>query len=89
MTREEIEKLTPQERVAGYLSHSSQLAYLGARLRVAKEDEEWTSQEELDWDAAVDALDNWYYSIKEDEWETIKIVESILAKLTRGEWPVI
>lgn len=94
MIKDEIEKLTPQERVAGYLFRSARLADLGARLRTKYKDvstdyyEGWNEQEEAEWDSIVDDLAEWFYAIKEDEKPLISLVESVLGPLTRAEWPI-
>ena len=95
MNREQVAKLTPQERVAGYLFRSAQLADCGARLRTKYKDvstdysEGWSEEEELEWDSICDDLDVWWHEIKEDEWPTIHIAESVLNPLTCAEWPVV
>ena len=94
MNAEQIEKLSPQERVAGYLALSAKLAEIGARLRTKHKDvatdyhEGWTGEEEAEWDACTDEMDAWFYAIKGDEWPVIKHVEVVLAPLTRAEWPI-
>jgi len=91
MRTEEIRKLSPQERVAGYLALSAKLAEIGARLRTKHkgDDEGWTAEEEAEWDACTDELEGWFYAIKEDEKPVIEVVESILGPLTRAEWPIM
>lgn len=94
MTKDEIEKLTPQERVAGYLFRLARLADLGARLRTKYKDvstdysEGWNESEQAEWDSFCDDLDDWFYSIKDDEKEVIQRVDSVLGQLTRAEWPL-
>jgi hypothetical protein len=58
MKKEEIKKLKPAERVAGYLVHMAAVAEVGARLRGKHaEDEDWSAAEEAEWDRVTDALD--------------------------------
>jgi len=85
----EIEKLTPQERVAGYLALLAKLSEIGARLRTKYNDDEWTDEEQAEWDACTDELDPWFYAMKEDEKKAVQVVDSILGPLTRAEWPII
>ena len=51
-----IAKLSPQERIAGYMRASANLAYLGAQLRTKYKNvstdyyEGWSEEEEKEWD---------------------------------------
>lgn len=93
-TKEEIENLTPQERVAGYLLVIAKLAEIGARLRTKYKDvstdydERWNEEEDAEWDACCDELEVWFYSIKPDEKESVQKIDSFFGCLTRAEWPV-
>jgi len=81
--------LSPVERVAGYLYHSAKLAMVGAKIRKGgREDSTWTKEEDAEWDAACDELDGWWYAMSDEEKEAIKPADSIIASITRGEWPL-
>ncbi len=88
MRTEEIKKMRPVERVAGYLARMAEIAEVGARLRNGIE-EDWTTEEESEWDRVVDASDPWYQALTPDEFDAISKFDSeVLAPLCRGEWPL-
>jgi hypothetical protein len=88
MNSEEIRKLTPQERIAGFMARDARVAEIGCKLRSHKEDEEWTPEEEKEWDDACDDLDPWWYALSEEEHAAIKEIYLVFSQLARGEWPI-
>jgi hypothetical protein len=78
--------LSSSEKIANYLYYSTKLARLGAKLRKDnRKDETWTLAEEEEWDAICDEIDPWFYSLSQEERDSIKNVEEVLSRLTRGE----
>lgn len=94
MNTEEIKKLTPQERVAGYLARDAKLAEIGCRLRVRHHhestdyDEKWTPEEEKEWDDACDDIEPWFYALSDEEKQQIWEIVLVFSQLARGEWPI-
>ena len=94
MTETEIKKLSPQERVAGYVRCYAQLAEVGCRLRVrhaheaTNYDEKWTEAEDNEWDKVADEADIWFYALSVEEKQAVAKVMDVLGQLTRGEWPL-
>jgi hypothetical protein len=92
MKREEVKKLTPQERVAGYLARSARITEIGARLRVkyGGDDTSWTAEEEAEWDAACDETDPWWEAMTPEEQAVTRQMAPLFGALGRGEnmpWP--
>ena len=92
---EEYKKLTPQERVAGYLAASAAHAVVGARLRTkyaavhTDHHEGWNDAESKEFDAAADGIDAWWYAMSEEENKVARRCDGLfLAPLCRGEWPL-
>ena len=87
MTEEEIKCLHPAIRIAGYLTRNAALSEYGAKLRTVKQDEEWTEEENTEWDRLCDQVEPWWYAMSDDErnWLRREGVENILGKLCRGE----
>ena len=89
MTIEEIRKLPSPVRCAGYLARSALAAEYGANLRTKyKNDEDWTLEEQAEWDKLVDETDPWFYALSQYEIDVIAPAELMLASLCRGEFPI-
>ena len=89
MNRQQIEALTPCERLAGYMLVSSKLAALGARLRKdGRKDSTWTIEEDEEWYNACIETDPWWFAMSEEEQEAIKKIEVFMADLTCARWPL-
>ena len=87
MNINEIQNLHPTVRIAGYLARNMALAECGAKLRTVKEDEEWTEEEEAEWDRLCDELDPWFYALTDAERELMTKIDAnfFVSKLARGE----
>lgn len=86
---EEIKKLPPSLRVAGYLARSARHAELGARLRLnGRPDESWTPEEDAEWDRLCDEIDPWWYAMTDEDKAEARKVDLYLASLCRGEYPM-
>ena len=90
----DINKLSPQERVAGYLLRLARIADLGARLRMKYKDvstnylDGWNDEEESKWYCLVDDIEDWGRSLEDDERIIVNTVRPIFDQLTRAEWPI-
>lgn len=86
--RDRIKALSPQERMAGYLVRVARLAELGVKLRLAKEDNEWTEEESKEWENICDEIDPWFYALTNEENIYLgKICNDLFSALARGEMP--
>lgn len=77
----------PTVRLAGYFARTAALAECGARLRTEKEDEDWTEEENAEWDRLCDEIEPWFYALSDAEREFLcgQKFDDFLGKLTRGE----
>jgi len=86
-TIEEIRNLHPAVRVAGYIVRNAAITECGAKLRTIKEDEEWSKEEEEEYENACAESEPWFYALTDDERNFLRWsgIENVLGKLCRGE----
>ena len=93
MTVAEIAALPKILRLSGYIMRMAALDDCGARLRLAHShentdyDEKWTAEEDAEWEAHCDGLDNWWYALSEAEKASMNSVMVYMAHLCRAEDP--
>jgi hypothetical protein len=86
---EEIKAMTPAQRVAGYLVRVAAVAECGAKLRaIHANDDDWTDDEESEWDEVRNATMTWFDAMSDEELEACETFDNALATLCRGEWPL-
>ncbi len=87
MTSQEIMLLPKPVRLAGYLARMAAVDELGAQLRCSKEDEQWSEEEQAQWEALCDAVDPWFYALSSEEKQLLNPVIVFMACFARGEDP--
>ena len=85
LSKQEIEILSPCERIALYIELSAKMAFVGARLRKL---DKWSDDHYDEWDAVCDAVSICYFALSEEEWNIIDPFDTILSDLDRGIWPI-
>lgn len=86
-TTNDIQEMHSTVRIAGYLMRLSAFAESAAKLRISKEDEEWTAEEESEFEKFCDELDPWFYGMTDDERQFLRKsgIENVFGKIARGE----
>ena len=72
-------------RKAAYLAVQAKLSLVGARLRSAKEDKDWTPEDWAAWDDATDEMDIAWRWLNEQERDQVSRTDSLLASLCRAD----
>jgi len=83
---DQISKLSPQERMAGYLARSSEHAVVGARIRKdGRDDWSWSIEESDEFDTAGEAIDPWWEALSAKERKAVEPAALIIARLCRAD----
>jgi hypothetical protein len=80
-----IRTLPQNLRLAGYLRHNSELTECLAELRLTKEDEAWTDEDDKKVEYLRDALDPWWYALSEEEKDFLLPLDLVHAALACGD----
>ena len=87
MKVQEIRELSKVVRLAGYIARLAAFDEMGAKISARKEDEQWTTEENTEWEKMCDEFDAWHYGLSVQEHETIAPISTFMAYLCHGEDP--
>ena len=82
---ESIRAMPQNIRLAGYIRRSAQTIEHLSKLRLEKEDDEWTEVETAEWEKLVDEEEPWWYALSEEEHTFLNPICLRAAILANGE----
>jgi len=81
----EIRELPQNLRLAGYIKRNAALTEHLAKLRLEKEDNEWTDEDEAKWERLEEEVEPWWYALNEEDRRFLRTIEVRMAALANGE----